>query len=649
VSINNYKIVGSGIKQKGYNQSSVPNINYITSDNNTTSQIIGLYPSTQYTISISAKNSENINYGLESQSITFLTDDLTLNTNSIGQMSSNVLLYQVKQVNNLNDSSVQVILGNTTFSTNNIYIPIHLQGDIASTADSIRNIHSKVIINNQIINGPDIVFGGFGTQSPNDVGPTNGIKLNYISINDVYDLIPGSSGYFQYANISAEISGISLLSSPNKYSLILTDNSSLSSNYDYYYDTQMGNVYASNFSITGITGNTTNVSGIKIINGQINVSTLLNGVVNIGRYYCNNNDIVIYETTTGNLNEYENDFSNAGNWYLTDSNNDKYVNPSGITFTRNNLLLTPPTNTYLKYIELTSTIYGIGSSNSYKTPSSNYNVIIDNASINFVYNIFKQSLTNLSTNFISGYRIYSAQSISGDIPGYFSNGTSIMSSVGYNNNISIYNGTDTYGNNYNTELMVANGALITRGYDTTNLYFIDYSTYYSNSYNYSLIQSDNSKRFATFAWLLQNPVGSINYTNLYVNITFDYGTVFTQYDGGYKVNGSNFILYYRVEDNRNPEPTGTVSGPGDNQSSTWINGNSTSGTQVSTGNFNNVNLMPKYGLVNPPTISNNIITFQLKIPNNLASNTPQTTFYLRIGAQNNSNFKIINIEAKLAI
>jgi hypothetical protein len=84
-----------------------------------------------------------------------------------------------------------------------------------------------------------------------------------------------------------------------------------------------------------------------------------------------------------------------------------------------------------------------------------------------------------------------------------------------------------------------------------------------------------------------------------------------------------------------------------NQSSTWIDANSTNGTLVGSGNYNNTSIT-KFGL-NGKSNGSNIATFTLQMPVTLASNIPPTTLVLRAGAQNNASFKIINIQAQLAV
>ena len=221
-----------------------------------------------------------------------------------------------------------------------------------------------------------------------------------------------------------------------------------------------------------------------------------------------------------------------------------------------------------------------------------------------------------------------------------------MSTVGYDNTISIAGGLDSNGNNYNSELLVAKGGLITRGYDLT--VFANYSTYIGNSINYSTIASDTN-RFATFAWNLVKPSPGNSYTRINLKITFDPSTIFTTLNGGYQVNSSTFILLYRIEDLSLNAPTSAVAAI--NVSSIWINGNgNTVGVSgISAVNNSNYSTGPRFGLA-PSGVTNagGIATYKLMIPS-ISSSSRNQRLYIRIGAQNNASFKITNIEANIGL
>jgi hypothetical protein len=615
--------------------------------------------------------------------------DASLNNTTIGPITlSGATTYSVRQVTSL--QSIPVILGPAGgVTTNNIYIPIHLQSQSSSTATNIRTISSKITNNSSTVNGPSISFNGFSSplQSLTTVGPTNGISLTSTQIGDVSNISGGMTpvlpGYFLYSYITSQISSVS---SPYQYTFSVLDQTNLiSSSEPYYYESQPGNVALASggsFSITNIDANY-NISGLKIFSSGtgLGVSTSLSGVINIGKYYCYNGDLVTYTNTTGTVISTEPDFTDAnatsgGTWYLTDANNQNYINPNGITFTLASLSITLPSPD--TSFSITATINGIGNSTQL-TKTVNANLLIDLASYNLVYNTFKQSydpsrndigitadVTNI--NMVTGYRIYSVNLLSDPSRNIYTTNGTFMYLSGYNNSISIAGGTDICGNNYNTSMLVSKGGLITRGYDTSA--FINYSTYYGNSFNYSSIASDSNIRYATFAWRIINP-SSGSYTRILVDVTFETGTVISSAVNGFNgptftANGSNIILYYRTEDISNPVPP-TINNPANNASSVWVNGNTTSTaitySTVSQSNYFNGSSITteRKGLIAPGSGSGSFtdtngfpyIRFKLIVPTTSIGTTgagPRTkTLYIQIGATNSANFKITNVKAQLAV
>ena len=236
--------------------------------------------------------------------------------------------------------------------------------------------------------------------------------------------------------------------------------------------------------------------------------------------------------------------------------------------------------------------------------------------------------------------------------------------TGYNNNISIAGGTDICGNNYDTEMLVSKGGLITRGYDPSA--FIDYSSYYGNSFNYSSIASDSNIRYATFAWRIISP-STGSYTRILVDVTFEKGNEIAKavnaFNGPtFTVNNSNIILYYRTEDISNAIPTtGTSNNPAQNASTVWVNGNTTSTannyTALTTTNYYNITTVSKErkGLVTGYDVYTDsfgypYIRFKLfaGVTIGTTGGGPRTkTLYVKIGATNSANFKIINVKSQL--
>ena len=154
-------------------------------------------------------------------------------------------------------------------------------------------------------------------------------------------------------------------------------------------------------------------------------------------------------------------------------------------------------------------------------------------------------------------------------------------------------------------------------------------------------------RYATFAWNCQRPASG-TFGRLNLQITFAPGTTFTNSVGGYQVNGSNFILYYRIEDNlAGPRPPTAFSTT--NVSSVWINGNTTTGTAVTSSNYYQIT-PTKHGspVITGLGLGTGIATYKLVIPNTLTTGARAQTLYVKTGAQNSASFKITNIQAYLS-
>ena len=144
------------------------------------------------------------------------------------------------------------------------------------------------------------------------------------------------------------------------------------------------------------------------------------------------------------------------------------------------------------------------------------------------------------------------------------------------------------------------------------------------------------------------PIGSpggSTYTKINIQISFAGGSAvdINSGSGNLTVSGNPLILYYRTEQNGSISPNSATS------SSLWVNGNSTVGIQIGPGNYFNTTSLtqPVYGR-NGLTLSGTTATFTLFMPiGSFLSSTQPTTLYVRIGSQNNSNFKITNVQAQL--
>ena len=168
-----------------------------------------------------------------------------------------------------------------------------------------------------------------------------------------------------------------------------------------------------------------------------------------------------------------------------------------------------------------------------------------------------------------GYRVSSDVAGAANVPP-FNNGGTPYASTGYDNTANI---------STLQELQVANGSFC-----TGSVHAFAYSNYTSSYYdatnlntaNYSSISS-TGYRYATFAWRITPASPAV-----YGTLTFTLGTTspLTVTNTVAFAGSSPLQLFYRTEDVASSTPTNATS-----LSSAWINGNSTTGTQVTSGNY----------------------------------------------------------------
>jgi len=217
-----------------------------------------------------------------------------------------------------------------------------------------------------------------------------------------------------------------------------------------------------------------------------------------------------------------------------------------------------------------------------------------------------------------GFRVTSALAGAAGVPPFNASGTPYANTA-YDNTANIAS---------LQELQVANGSFCTpsvhafaysnyttRLYDATNL----------NSANYSSISS-SGYRYATFAWII-SPASPAVYGTLLFTLTTTSTLAVTNslaYAGS-----SPLQLFYRTENTASSAPTSGAS-----LSSAWIDGNSTTGTQLTSGNYFSPTLYtsaPNWGL-NSVTVNGTTTTvFNVKIhPLNITSGM-QMRLYCRVG------------------
>ena len=236
----------------------------------------------------------------------------------------------------------------------------------------------------------------------------------------------------------------------------------------------------------------------------------------------------------------------------------------------------------------------------------------------------------------SGYRVWSAPSVSNNCPDLSFNGT-FYKDISYNNAWNIT--TTNNGYNATTELLVSNGLFRTPGSGG----YLNYSTYLNNTFDYSGISTTpGTFRFATFCWKLEEKISG------YLNLSFTINSISNASkngDGLLTMNGRQIQVLYFFQDESQPS---TFSQSVFN--SVWIDGNSTSNISVSsityfeTGNqygyYNGLN--SSKGVVLTPTTA----TINVFIPTNGVNNT--TYLYLRLAIPMDVSISFGNVTATIS-
>ena len=441
----------------------------------------------------------------------------------------------------------------------------------------------------------------------------------------------------------------------------------LNNYYNLFYDGPYNTPSAGNFTASlNLPLNSSKLCGLNIIKGPLSLSSTISGLVNVGNYYYNSNQLVTYGVTGSNFvdfnNNYERDTSNITNGIIKDANNLNYFD--SLTISNPNLTFTEGAPSYSNSFQLIATIYNVvGTTLQLSHLITN---IFDSVSYTNPTNTI--STVNKTTS-TTGTRVWSTTSVGHemDLPNnkllnLTNNGSSYSTNVPlYDNSKSI---VDTNGG-YSNELLYTNGLY------TTNPTFCQ--NYVSQGLDYSQMTNGNTinYRYATFAWKvsLQN-ISSAN------RITFTLSNTSMQlyqnpadnllyFDSAFT---NKLLLFYRIEDSNfvktvnnvelgTYQISNTVSTPSGtyqnitssvNGTTSWINAANI--TNISSQNYT-VNTNALNGLINCSSI-NSTILYQVKIPYSLQPSS--TTFiYCRVGiplilsSSLSSSFSFSGISAQL--
>ena len=393
------------------------------------------------------------------------------------------------------------------------------------------------------------------------------------------------------------------------------------------------------------------ICGISVVSSPLNNLTFdatLKNISNIGNYYYNSNQIILYSFTTtpsSNLITFTNtslksiNESLTNTLYFTIDNNGNYSINQGIEIL--NIFTTSiSANFYFQQITINVVLYNpIGNSTSYS----------------FVIPVIYDTISTQT------HRVSSLDA-----------GTELNRPCNYPVTCGVFDNTEDL--TLNHELLYTNGIYVTPGLNNPELYYIDYSQKYNGTNspnpNYTSIVN-NSYRYTTFSYNVTDKVtNSISHINIIINNTSQ--MINSDETNIIYINNTKLLLFYRIEivsattgyplqTTVGPlDPTGSI--PDNNGSTNWIdcNNNSSTGlTSIYEADGDGLTFLyssPSFifdstsNIVN--TISDTTANIQRNIPyqmNNIPTPTYNVIVYVRIGVPMNKPFSFTDISVQLSI
>jgi len=607
-------------------------------------------------------------------------------------------------------------------------IPTILSGRIISiqitnTGKDYTSNNTTIVINdttgtgaicNAIIHGSissiNVINGGTGYTS-NTIVSIAPIMITNTRIIDSSTVLPG---YYQYINVTHSLpSNYLYYASPSLLAYFLqskviypTINSSVVYNYqspNFYYDGSIDipTISSINVDINSSKSSLAWICGLVVLSGNPNISITTSGITGIGNKFYNTSSFLNYSITIGNMTP----------WVVTETIDNIYT-MDGFTLKNNNYIIPSPckaVNTninvvvnnlfnYSNTIIVKATAYNLlGNASNIVTNVSD--ILYDQASLSFInsesktlqFTFYIETDCNKKNTSI-GCRIWSTTTVGKEsmLPNNYTMNLMYIDSSNniqpYSNflllpdiNKSYYDNTQSLlSNNYNKELLIANGLYVTPAC-TTN-YYKNYSSYSRNTLNYSTITSSPTYRYATFGWYIRiSDIGDSKYS--YINFTLNNSPSLYLLNGINYVNSncsadSKLLFYYRFENKNdnfgnytsasNTLNFQTISNhPFPPFTTSWIDGNTIADNdtifQINENNYNIHTIL--FSGINTetdtiPTIPGN---FKLIIPHELSNNycinsyiPPSSTqkndlyVYCRVGLPMNYNFSFSSVTASFS-
>ena len=580
----------------------------------TNNQFSNLYPESTYYFGLYSQNSatttysknvyypDNNDYGFTGPK----TDILQINTNyspstcNINNYNGNIFstsfktetIYKSTNTSGTNPPITNLFFNDSTIITNN-FKNFSVNYDTNSRGKN-GQLKKLMDINTTITSTYDstISFNGFpvGTATINTTtGAGNGsYNPTTLSTSDMYTnklqgyylISPTFSETFNYPVASDSVYTITL--TQKWYNTDGTTANTKTASQEFYYDAlTIGPIIGSSsyYENTTNTTNTTNISGISVI-GATSTFNLSINVTNLYNFF--------YVSPVLNYQFSEGCITNTNVLNLSN-----YNNPTANTFTLGATASVSNTFNNTETLNVTAINLNSSSNSSILRSSTSRAAIYDKPSYTFINNS-TQNPTSIQeiTAFGSptfGFRVWSNVDTTNVNPvGYavipppykYTNANYSYSEIPYNQSWSIVSESSSittpvypFSGTIDTsqEIQIYNGHYGTgtgTGTGTGINGYVDYTNYYNNSLNYSVVQRVNtSYRYTTFVWKIIPPSGTINFYEFTFN---KISATSISSNSPYTLNNNQrFFLFYKTEQ---------IDPVNDTTSSIWIDGNSTNGT-----------------------------------------------------------------------
>ena len=334
-----------------------------------------------------------------------------------------------------------------------------------------------------------------------------------------------------------------------------------------------------------------------------------------------------------------------------------------------NVALSPNVSlVYNKQVKVDISAYNLAGSSG---ASMILNAIFDVSSYALINSMPSAILSVSSPGPVKGFRIYSAPPITGiiPVPKYcYSEANPVVSFKDFSYNhqwslietdVNVNIATSSYSINPSYELQIASGLYQSKGNNNTKAYINYSNTFNNNNVDYSGV-STTDYRYASFMWKFNaGAAANISYTFTLADFKKNgvAVTINTPDASGSYIIGTDprIILYYRIEDESSPLPTGT---PG-TTSTLWVDANTNLSSTVAGFNkydpsapINGSNCYGPLDLIRPATSykievqSGNLVFTTSAIRYN--GNTPASYLHCRIGLPMSVNYSFSYVSLTLS-